>query len=104
MYIPSEEKIIELDGWGADKQSTGSRALIPMSDSYYDRNKEARKDYQKEYYALNQEFLRRKREIQKELEPEKAVKKKSYQKSYYLANRDRLLAERKRRYSINKAS
>lgn len=80
-----------------------SQAIISMSNSYYDRNKEARKEYQKEYYTLNQEFLRRKREIQAELEPEKVAKRKNYQKSYYLANRDRLLAERKRRYSTNKA-
>jgi hypothetical protein len=73
-----------------------------MSESYYDKNKDARKGYQKEYYTLNKELLRRKREIQAELEPEKTVKQKNYQRSYYLANRNRLLQERKRRYNSSK--
>ena len=73
-----------------------------MGKSYYDKNKDARKAYQMEYYTLNKELLRRKREIQAELEPEKTEKQRNYQRNYYLANRERLLLARKHQYNLDK--
>jgi hypothetical protein len=45
-----------------------------MDKSYYDRNKEARKEYQKAYYNAKKGELRRKRELDVELNPEKQEK------------------------------
>jgi hypothetical protein len=75
-----------------------------MSDSgssktdYYERNKEARRAYQRAYYAEKRAEMRRQREVEGYLEPEKRKKYLTYQREYYFANRERLLRIRRERY------
>lgn len=69
-----------------------------MDDSYYNRNKEARKGYQKAYYEAKKDELRRKRELDAELNPEKQDKIRKYQREYYLTHRQKLLERKKLRY------
>lgn len=66
--------------------------------SYYEANKEARRAYQREYYARNKENLRRKKELMAELEPEKIKEIRKYQREYYLKNRQTLQRKRRERY------
>lgn len=68
-------------------------------DSYYKRNTEARKEYQRAYYAEKKDQLKRKRELDGHLLPEKVQKMRDYQRNYYLKNRQKLLAQKKLRYS-----
>jgi hypothetical protein len=70
--------------------------------SYYDRHKEERRNYQKEYYRLNREALRRKKELDTLFEPSKKEKLLRYQRDYYFANRERLLRARHDRYMAKK--
>ena len=70
-----------------------------MDKSYYDRNKEARKEYQKAYYNAKKGELRRKRELDAELNPEKQEKIRKYQREYYLTHRQNLLARKRLRYN-----
>lgn len=65
---------------------------------YYERNKEARKAYQKAYYTLKKAQIRRKRELDTELCPEKTLKVQEYQRNYYLTNRHKLIEKRRLRY------
>jgi len=71
---------------------------MPTEQSYYDRNKEARKAYQKTYYAERQGELRRKRELEPLLHPDKYEKKRAYQREYYLTFRAKLLSNKRIRY------
>jgi hypothetical protein len=66
-------------------------------DSYYSKNTEARKAYQKRYYGKNRFQINRKRLIDAELEPEKYEAYISYQRDYYLRNREQLLATRRQK-------
>jgi hypothetical protein len=66
--------------------------------SYYERNKEARKAYQKTYYDANKASILRRKELKTELEPEKAEALREYQRKYYLENRKRLLDMKRKRY------
>jgi hypothetical protein len=75
-----------------------------MDDSYYKRNKEARKEYQKAYYEAKKDDLRRKRELDAELNPEKQEKTRKYQREYYLTNRQNLLERKKLRYNEAKSA
>jgi len=68
-----------------------------MEENYYERNKEARKEYQKRYYAEQKGVLRRKRELTAELNPESVTLQRRYQRDYYLKNRTFLLAKKKKR-------
>jgi hypothetical protein len=68
-----------------------------MEESYYSQNKEARKEYQKRYYAEQKSVLRRKRELTAELNPESVTLQRRYQRDYYLKNRTFLLAKKKKR-------
>lgn len=68
-----------------------------MEESYYSQNKEARKEYQKRYYAEQKSVLRRKRELTAELNPESVTLQRRYQRDYYLKNRTSLLAKKKKR-------
>lgn len=67
-------------------------------DSYYSRNSEARKEYQRAYYTEKKDQLRRKRELDATLKPEKIAKLRDYQRNYYLTNRQKLLEKKKLRY------
>jgi hypothetical protein len=75
-----------------------------MDKSYYDRNKEARKEYQKTYYDAKKGELRRKRELDAELNPEKQEKIRKYQREYYLTHRQNLLARKRLRYNDVKSA
>lgn len=66
-------------------------------ESYYAQNREARKQYQRNYYRKNHRLLARKRELQPMLDPERAEAVKQYQRIYYLTNRQELLVKRKER-------
>jgi len=67
-------------------------------DSYYRRKAEERKAYQREYYARMKNVLRRQRELQEVLEPEKADARRQYYKEYYAKNREALVSKRRDRY------
>jgi hypothetical protein len=68
-----------------------------MKVNYYSENKEARKEYQKRYYAEQKSVLKRKRELTAELNPESVTLQRRYQRDYYLKNRTFLLAKKKKR-------
>ena len=72
-------------------------------DSYYERNKEARKTYQREYYRNNRQRILRKLELTRHLEPEKVEAQRKYNRDYYLANREKILAKRREKYQAKKA-
>ena len=61
---------------------------------YYLKNKEARKEYQRAYYAANKRKILKKRELDLLADPELAEKKRAYNRAYYLKNRARLKARR----------
>ena len=75
-----------------------------MSDkeSYYARFADERKAYQKAYYEKNKEAIRRKKELDAALKPEKVKKLQVYQHNYYLTNRQKLLERKRLRYSEEK--
>ena len=51
--------------------------------TYYERTCEQRLEYQRIYYAAMKEKLARKRELERELDPEKHARYLEYQKAYY---------------------
>lgn len=67
-------------------------------DTYYTRNKQARRAYQRAYYEANRKAILRQAQLRSELEPEKAEKIRVYQKSYYLKNREAILARKREKY------
>jgi hypothetical protein len=67
-------------------------------ESYYERNKEARCAYQREYYKTNKDRINRKRQIDETTDPEKTERRLSYNHTYYRKHRKRLLAMRAERY------
>ena len=69
-----------------------------MEESYYERNREARCAYQREYYKQNKDKINKKRQIDEASDPEKIKKRLDYNKEYYRKNRKKLLAERAKRY------
>lgn len=71
-----------------------------MSDkeSYYARFADERRAYQKAYYEKNKEAIKRKKELDATLKPEKARKMQIYQHNYYLTNRQELLKRKRLRY------
>ncbi len=71
--------------------------------SYYERNKQARREYQREYYLKNRNIILRKAQLRGELEPEKAAKAKKYQRKYYFENREAILLDKKQKYLAKKA-
>ena len=77
---------------------------MPHEESYYDRNKEARKAYQRAYYAERKEHFRRKRELEGVAFPEKASRLQDYQHSYYLKNRVRLLEAKRAKRAARRAN
>lgn len=57
------------------------------NETYYSKNREARRAYQKRYYDKNCQLIRRKRELDTVLDPEKVEAKKLYNRIYYSKNR-----------------
>lgn len=64
---------------------------------YYKTNRDSRLTYQKTYYRNNAQLVKRKRELQEHLEPEKYDKQREYQRAYYLENRARIKERRANR-------
>ena len=64
------------------------------NESYYSKNREARREYQKRYYNRNSELIKRKRELDTVLDPERIEAKKLYNKLYYSKNRARIREQR----------
>jgi len=69
-----------------------------MEESYYERNREARCAYQREYYKQNKNKINQKRHLDEASDPDKVKKRLDYNKEYYRKNRKKLLAERAKRY------
>lgn len=69
----------------------------PRKQEYYQKNKEARIAYQRDYYSKNKHIIVRKREVRDFLDPEEKEAMKQYNKSYYAKNRDRIKEQRKRK-------
>lgn len=65
--------------------------------TYYAQNKEARKEYQRRFYAENRHKMRRQRELREVLEPDKAEAYRAYQRTYYALHRTELMAKRRER-------
>ena len=77
--------------------------IMDEQQSYYERNKRSRREYQRDYYMRNRGVILRKAQLRNELEPEKAEKAKKYQKKYYLEHRKAILEEKRRQYLEKKA-
>jgi ribulose bisphosphate carboxylase small subunit len=70
--------------------------LDKIIESYYKKNREARRQYQKEYYSMNSQLIKRKRELDVLLAPEKEDARKAYNQEYYRVNRAAIKARRLR--------
>ena len=70
--------------------------------TYYDRTREERKKYQRDYYAARKWELSRAREVEKELYPERYAAKKAKAKAAYALHRERTLAKRRESYASTK--
>jgi hypothetical protein len=64
------------------------------SESYYQTNREKRLAYQKKYYEVHAELIKRKRELEIVLDPEKVAARKAYNRAYFLKNRASLMKKR----------
>jgi|TARA_R110002110_G_scaffold158444_1_gene355776 hypothetical protein len=69
---------------------------------YYARNRQARKEYQREYYIRNKNRIKRKRKLEELNDPEKFIDRKNYNRSYYQKNRARILKRRANAYAQKK--
>jgi len=69
-----------------------------VNESYYERNKEARCAYQREYYKSNKAKINRKRQIDEVTDPDKTERRLAYNRAYYQKHRKRLLGMRAERY------
>jgi hypothetical protein len=77
---------------------------MDKADSYYGRNQDARKDYQRQYYLNNKDRIMSKRRVEELADPEKFEQRKDYNKSYYLKNKERILKRRAEVYAAKVAS
>jgi len=72
---------------------------------YYLANREERLAYQNKYYWEMRSRVRRKREIDELLEPEKEIERKkrlsAYNKAYYIKNKERIMAKRRQTRNLN---
>ena len=71
---------------------------------YYLKNHEARKAYQRKYYAANKAKILKQRALDLLADPELAEKKRAYNRAYYLKNRARLKELRKAKAEKRKRS
>jgi len=67
------------------------------SETYYQINREKRLAYQKEYYKLHAGTIKRKRELEVVLDPDKADARKAYNRAYFLNNRASIMEKRAKR-------
>ena len=70
--------------------------------NYYSRNREARKEYQRQYYINNRDRIISKRKIEKDKHPDRWEARKKYNQEYYKKNKERILARRKEAYDAKK--
>ena len=69
---------------------------------YYLNNRDKRIEYQKKYYAKHKEWIRRKKELKLEEDPNWALRQKEYNKNYYIKNKEKIKIQRqKKRLSTN---
>mgnify|MGYP003123985653 CR=1 FL=1 len=66
-------------------------------ESYYNKHRDKRIEYQKNYYESNKESIKRKREIKKAVDPEFNKKQREYNKNYYRDNKERIRKGRLKR-------
>jgi hypothetical protein len=64
------------------------------NESYYKNNREKRLAYQKKYYKLHAELIKRKRELEIVLDPDKVDARKAYNRAYFLKNRASIMEKR----------
>ena len=64
--------------------------------SYYERNREARCAYQREYYKNNKKKINKKRQIDEAIDPEKTERRLRYNREYYKKHRENLKAYKTR--------
>ncbi len=67
----------------------------PRKQEYYQKNRESRISYQRDYYQKNKHVISRKREVREFLDPEEREAMKQYNREYYARNRDRIKERRK---------
>lgn len=72
---------------------------LMQKESYYERHKQNRRDYQKQYYENNKERIRRKRMMEELDNPERFEQRKAYQRTYYLTNKEKILKKRAETYA-----
>lgn len=66
--------------------------------SYYERNREERRAYQREYYQRNKLELSRQRELEKVVDPDAYERRIKRAQAYYREHREELLKQRRERY------
>ena len=76
---------------------------LQNNDTYYAKNREARKAYQLAYYHKNVDRIKRKRELDEVLDPEAIEARKVYNRKYYLKNRARIREQRAQAYLKRKS-
>jgi hypothetical protein len=78
--------------------------MLMQKESYYERHKQNRRDYQKQYYENNKDRIRRKRMMEELDDPIKFEKRKAYQREYYLTNKEKILKKRAETYVKKRTS
>ena len=70
--------------------------------SYYSRNRDARRAYQKKYYKNNRDGIKIKRKYAELDNPELEAARKEYNSNYYKNNKNKILARRRELYRAKK--
>jgi len=73
-------------------------------ETYYEKNRDTRKSYQKQYYRNNKDKIRRKRMLEEIEDPKKFEARKAYQRNYYQQNKEKILKKRAELYAKRKAA
>ena len=96
-YICMREKKID----SVSKRVNNCGMSDTTNETYYERNREARREYQRQYYHRNSERIKRKRELDEVLEPDKVVSRKEYNQKYYIKNRV-IISEKRKQFALSK--
>jgi len=86
------------------KLPDNSQPLPNGDESYYERNSEGRRAYQRTYYRRKKKQINSKRAAAEKASPTKKEDRLAYNRAYYRKNRTRLLQERAKRYKEQKQS
>ena len=70
-----------------------------LKSEYYQKNREARLSYQRDYYRKNRNRIERAKEIRREEDPEWSERQRAYNRAYYLKNRAKIRQQRQKRAS-----